>query len=338
MLNLDIEDILDVPHTEKPTLPSPSEIYSNLIAHVVGQNTACKQVATLWWNHCHHRKQVAVMIGPTGSGKSEIWRTLSNYHYKHCNIHVFDASQLSANGWRGELHIRDLLLADSETYDDAEHRLIVLDEADKFLELDDYAGVNHGFDIQNNLLKLCDGDKLDFCEDSHKKETISIDTKKVSIVFCGAFESALENMRSALNADCCIGFGSNLTSAESTDYTNITTSDLMEYGNFRREILGRVNCPIIALNRMDATAFMRIMDSPTASPIVKLARQYGVNLEVDYALKEELCDAAVENQLGVRYIYAQLKILIDEQLFDNPTKSTLYLTRNQDLWEELPWN
>ena len=61
-----------------------------------------------------------------------------------------------------------------------------------------------------------------------------------------------------------------------------------------------------------------VFTSPTASPISRLARQYGVYLDVDYALKEELCKAAVENQLGVRYIYAQLKMLIDEMLFDNP--------------------
>ena len=82
------------------------------------------------------------------------------------------------------------------------------------------------------------------------------------------------------------------------------------------------------LDPVDAQGFRHILDTPSMSPINSLSREYDCNILVDEHLKDLLCTEASEQRLGVRYINNQLRMLVEDALYENPEEHTLLLTRN----------
>ena len=169
---------------------SPHEIYGYLNKNIYGQEAAKRAVSMLMYHHLHGNSRNIVMAGKSGSGKTEIWRALSK---RYDFIRIINGPQLSCDGWKGSFHLKDIFW--DEPKETAEHLVIVVDEADKMLEP---AIASGGTDVarrvQNELLKLMDGDTLTFVSDNNndKSKKITVDCSGVSVVLCGSFETMLQ--------------------------------------------------------------------------------------------------------------------------------------------------
>lgn len=311
--DLGIEDDEERQEQIQNILSSPSGIYDYLDKHVYGQVEAKKAASMLLWNHVNGRKQNLVFAGPTGSGKTEIFRQLSKLYP---NIVVHNAALLSGTSWKGNMKVRHLFSCEKQ--EDMEHLIIVLDEADKMFEdVDDRR--HYSYIVQNELLKLMEGDMVHFEGDSSSGDpTLNIDTSNVSFVFLGSFDSMVK----AKGADNrrAIGFGAESGKNSFDGYNSLfSQEDLVEYANVRAEIAGRID-NIVQLQEMGEEDFYSILNSKDISPLKKLGDYYGVELKMSAKAKHSLAKEAADNKMGVRYMRSKLQHKLDELLFKDSEK------------------
>lgn len=292
---------------DKPQNWTPRNIYEYLCQHIYGQEAAKKAVSMLMFHHLRGNSRNIVMAGPSGSGKTESWRALSKIY--DC-IRIINGPQLSCDGWKGSLKISDIFTC--ETKQRAGHLILVIDEADKMMEPQVASGgTDYAKMIQNELLKLMDGDTLTFTDEKDRNKKITVDCSGISIVLCGSFERMLQERTEASGS---IGFCQ--PEREESRIAECSEEDLIQYGNVRREIAGRIN-QIVTLNALGAEDFEAIMESP-ASPIQKIEQSHHVSLTVDKDTKRKLASDAEKSGLGCRYIRSRLQSMLDEQMFDEP--------------------
>lgn len=297
---------------------TPRQIYDYLDASVYGQEEAKRAASMLVYHHYHKHRRNLIMSGPSGCGKTEIWRTLAKkFHY----IKIVNGPQIACDGWKGSYHIKDIFM--EESHGRASHLIIVIDEADKLFEpAISSNGIDFARKIQNELLKIMDGDTLTFTDDNGKKPSCTVSCQNVSVVFCGSFEH-MNNRQS--EASRHIGFLSGDTASPSLSHSE---EDFMEYGNIRQEIMGRIN-QIVTLQPLTATDFLSIMNSP-ASPIEKIGIAHNVVLQVDEATRQQLAEEAARSGLGCRYIRSRLQAMLDEQMFQEPDRTRYTLSLSQE--------
>lgn len=296
-------------------MQTPKKIYDYLSEGVYGQEDAKKAAAMLLWNHVNGRKQNMIFAGPTGCGKTEIFRQLQKiYPY----IAIYDANSLTGEGWKGNMKVRNLF--DGFSAKQAEHLIIVLDEADKLFEQN--GSCYGGTIVQNELLKIMEGDMVHFEGDpQHAKEvpTLDIDTANVSFVFLGSFETMLKTKNRERTQN--IGFLSDdsFDGKEMDYHTIFTSTDLVEYANVRTEIAGRIT-KIVQLKPLMQEDFFAILNDAKMSPIKKLEECYHISIRMEDNSKRLLAQEAEENRMGVRYMKSKLQTLLNEQIFQNCEK------------------
>ncbi len=277
------------------------------------ESEAKRGAAIMLYHHMKGRRRNMILTGPTGCGKTEIWRTLQK---QFPFIKIVNGPQLACDGWKGSYHMKDIFL--EEPMEKVKKMLVVIDEADKLFEpMVGSGGTDFSRAIQNEFLKVMDGDEVTFVPEESGKNPVSIDCSNISFVFCGSFETLRENRCSANSG---IGFGQNRKSDPKED-RNLTEEDLIEYGNVRREIAGRIQ-QIVVLDDLDATDFEQIMKSPKRmSPIRQIEEQYEVKMEMDDRTRQSLARRAADSGLGCRYIRSQIQGMLDEKIFDEPEQT-----------------
>lgn len=277
------------------------------------ESEAKRGAAIMLYHHMKGRRRNMILTGPTGCGKTEIWRTLQK---QFPFIKIVNGPQLACDGWKGSYHMKDIFL--EEPTEKVKKMLVVIDEADKLFEpMVGSGGTDFSRAIQNEFLKVMDGDEVTFVPEEPGKNPVSIDCSNISFVFCGSFETLRENRCSANSG---IGFGQNRKSDPKED-RNLTEEDLIEYGNVRREIAGRIQ-QIVVLDDLDATDFEQIMKSPKRmSPIRQIEEQYEVKMEMDDRTRQSLARRAADSGLGCRYIRSQIQGMLDEKIFDEPEQT-----------------
>ena len=307
---------------------TPQMIYEYLDENVYRQENAKKAAAIMLYNHLKGRRRNMILAGPTGCGKTEIWRSLQK---RFPFIKIVNGPQIACDGWKGSYHVKDIFL--EEPAEKVKKMLIVIDEADKLFEPSiGSAGVDYSRNIQNEFLKIMDGDKVDFVSEGNDAKKTTIDCSHVSFVFCGSFETLLQNRE---DKPATIGFFQNTAPDEEAE--SITIEDLVEYGNVRREIAGRIQ-QIVALNALTVDDFEHILNSrKQMSPIRQLEKLYMVNLSVDDKTKRILAEKAAGKNLGCRYMRSQIQSMLDEKMFDNPDCRNFKLSLVEEKEEGLPW-
>lgn len=299
---------------------TPRLLYDYIGEYVQGQEQARRAAAILVYNHLQGHRRNMILAGPTGCGKTEIWRTLRK---KFDFIKIVNGPQLACDGWKGSYHIKDIFLEELETGGDPKRLLVVIDEADKLFEpAIGSGGTDFSRMLQNEFLKIMDGDELSLNSDDPKKNSVVIDCSGVSFVFCGSFETLLQNRDGKPSA---IGFSRGEEKSQSEPVI-FTEEDLIQYGNVRREIAGRIQ-QIAEVRMLTEEDFERIMTSyKKMSPIRQLAETYGIRIKVDAPTRKYLAHKAVESQLGCRYIRSRLQMLLDDQIFDDPDQKEFVLS------------
>ena len=148
----------------------------------------------LLYNHMRKHKRNVLFLGPTGSGKTEIWRVLSEIY---SNIRIIDCTRLSMEGWKGDYKIKNIFedLSDEE----AENTILVLDEFDKMCEpKHGTGGTDWGRAIQNELLKFIEGADI-ICNYKSEQRKIKYLTF-VIICYNKDYQNALKNIHSILKS------------------------------------------------------------------------------------------------------------------------------------------
>lgn len=288
---------------------SPRAIYDYISRRVHGQDGAKKAAAMVVYNHIEGQRSTAVFCGPSGCGKSEIWRHLARELPQI--IRIADASRLVAEGWKGSFHLRDIF--DGVPVEDLKRGLIViLDEADKICceTAVGAGGTNYNALTQNSLLKMLDGDVIEFGHNEGGRKPLSVDCSRVSVVMLGAFEQLMEGKSHASGG---IGFGSVVRKECGYGNSEITYDDLIAAG-MRREIAGRIN-RIVPLQPLSTDDYREILMGPVLDDL-QGTMQYGIKIDCQYA--DSLAEQAAMTGLGVRWMKSQIMNALDDLMFDDP--------------------
>lgn len=289
---------------------TPKDIYDHLCQRVRGQEEAKKAVAIVMYNHLNGRRTNALFCGPSGCGKTELWRCLSKE--LPGLIRIVDASRLSADGWKGSLHLRDIFDGIPASDLNAAGLIVVLDEADKICceAAIGAGGTNYNALIQNSLLKMLDGDVIEFGQEDSNRKAFSVDCSHVSVVLLGAFERLLEGKS---NNSGGIGFGSPVRRECDYNNTDITHDDLIAAG-MRREIAGRIN-RIVPLRPLTVEDYRAILMGPVLEDL-QSSRKCHIEINPQYA--DSLVRRAMAAGLGVRWMRSQIINALDDMMFDEP--------------------
>lgn len=295
---------------------TPKKIYEYLDKHVWKQDAAKRDAAILAYNSFFREvKENAMFIGPTGCGKTHIWRCLQELFPD--KIEIVDGSNITADGWKGDKKWNSLL--QSPIICAGERAILVIDEADKMLTPKYSSGSeNVSHSIASEGLKLMEGIITDIKSGSVNYQ---VDTSKISFVLCGAFSSKADEIARNSNNGRSIGFGSVPHTAKAYDRP-LTTQDLIEYG-VMPEFMGRIH-RIVNLQPMTLNDYYRIMDSG-CSPVCHVQDQYGVEIRMTKRRRRELAEDAYQSGLGIRGIENKIRQLVDDAIFENCNQQCLEL-------------
>ena len=325
-INDDFSPFMDLPDSDDDTeLPfltddfdkrvlnmSPQAIYSHLSKDVVGQDDAKKALAMFVYNHLHDRPTNLLISGPTGSGKSALIDSLSKI--SGLKIAVLDGSSLVSTGYRGT-HLQAAF-----SPDDDGKKIVIIDEFDKCTLPHTNAGSDYRMLLLTSLLQYLGHTKIQI-ENNEKFGNQTIDCSRTSFLLVGSFAHVLADMNAS--EKCSIGFGAKVKQAHTHANTALTAELLIRHG-VHRELVGRIN-DFVSLKPLTITDFLHILDSPDASPIVRLSKEYGIEISVSETYKTLLAQEAFESGLGCRAVYSALKRRLDMLLFNDCRQKTFYL-------------
>ena len=288
----------------------PKKIYEYLEGKVWKQDEAKRAAAMLTYNALNRGiRENAFFVGPTGCGKTHIWRCIQELYPER--IVIVDASRLTQDGWKGDTKWADLLR--DPILHTGEPAILVLDEADKFLIPRHTAqgeNVSHG--VAGEGLKILEGTCVEL---KSKDLNIVVDTSHISFVCCGAFSEKADQLARSQQK---IGFGGGL--AQTAAYERpITERDLLDHG-VMPEFLGRIQ-RVVNLEPMTEDDYFRMLDS-ASGPVDRLQKRYGVEIHLTEARRRELADLAAKSGLGVRGMENHLRRFLDDALFEDCTQSS----------------
>ena len=331
----------------------PKDIHEYLDQYVIGQDRAKKLLSVAVNNHYKRlnnnlskdnelelEKSNVLMVGPTGTGKTLLAKTIA----KLLNVPftIVDATVLTEAGYVGE-DVESILsrLLQEADYDvaKAERGIVFIDEIDKIARKSDNPSITRdvsGEGVQQAMLKLLDGSVVNVPPQGGRKlpeqEFLDVNTQNILFICGGAFEGIERRIAQRLNTQV-IGFGS--SNKPQIDKNNllkyVEAQDLRAYGLIP-EIIGRL--PVITyLDHLDRDSLKRILTEPKNA----LLRQYekmfeldGIKLTIDPEVLDLIVDTAIENKLGARGLRSICEQIMTDAMYDAPSsgKKTFRVTLN----------
>ena len=314
-------------------IPAPHKIKEQLDEYVVGQEYAKKVISVGVYNHykrvasdSYHdveiEKSNMLMIGPTGSGKTYLVKTLAKL--LDVPLAIADATSLTEAGYIGddiESVVSKLLAAADNDVDKAEMGIIFIDEIDKIAKKRNASTRDvSGESVQQGLLKLLEGSEVEVPVGANSKNAMvpltTINTKNILFICGGAFPDLEEIIKERLNKQASIGFIADLK--DKYDNVNdiikqVTIDDLKTYGMIP-EFLGRL--PIIfTLDGLTEEMLAKVLREPKNAILKqyeKLLELDEVKLEFDDEAILAIARKAIEKKTGAR----ALRSIIEEYMLD----------------------
>ena len=323
----------EAPVLDIHSIPAPHKIKASLDEYVVGQEHAKKVMSVAVYNHYKRimsteddgveiEKSNMLMIGPTGSGKTYLVKTLARL--LDVPLAITDATSLTEAGYIGddiESVVSKLLAAADNDVDRAEHGIIFIDELDKLAKIKNaHQRDVSGESVQQGMLKLLEGAEVEVPVGASSKNAMvpmtTVDTRNILFICGGAFPEIEEIIKERLNKQASIGFQADLKDKYDDDENllqKVTVDDVRKFGMIP-EFIGRL--PILfSLEALSVDMLVKILVEPKNAIIkqyTKLLEMDEVKLEFDEDALRAIAEKAKEKKVGAR----ALRAIIEEFMLD----------------------
>ncbi len=327
------EEKKEQPKLELKTIPAPHIMKAQLDEYVIGQDYAKKVISVAVYNHYKRvltdtmddieiEKSNMLMIGPTGSGKTYLVKTIARL--LNVPLAITDATTLTEAGYIGddvESVLSKLLAAADNDVERAEQGIVFIDEIDKIAKKRNTNSRDvSGESVQQGLLKILEGAQVEVPVGAGSKNAMvpmtTINTKNILFICGGAFPDIEDIIKARLNKQSSLGFRADLKDKYDNDANilkKVTIEDLREFGMIP-EFLGRL--PVIyTLDALDKDMMIQILKEPKNAILKqyqKLLSLDEVDLRFDDSAYEAIAEKAMEKKTGAR----ALRAIIEEFMLD----------------------
>lgn len=300
---------------------TPAEIFSETQEYVKGQNAAIKLIVTNIYQYLKFKngsKNNMLVIGPTGVGKTFIFETLSKI--LDLPFIIYSVPGLTQAGYVGrsvdEILVQ-LITACNGDIEKAQHSIVVLDEIDKLASVKDSNSKIADEGVQNELLKLIEGDKrLVTIGQGMDKQEIEFDTSNIIFIGTGACQKIFTEKPPKK-----MGFGAEIEPPKQT--VNVTKEKLFNYG-IKPELIGRMPV-IIQLRNLEEQDLCDIIMNSKNSRLKSIERlihdECGITITNLDEIVHKIAKNAIAENIGARGINSTLADLMNNiyyEIFNHP--------------------